>query len=132
MTCSLFACWLYSLNYLSYEDVIYGTSSLCSFSCVSNGVGIYGISAIYLTTCTIVGIAYGSILPLIIFYALNSMLSCSLFTLEPKVLPSSTLFFLLRALLKKSTAILFLSSNVVYISSLVLSTLVNNFYGISF
>jgi hypothetical protein len=42
------------------------------------------------------------------------------------------LFFLLRALLKKSTAILFLSSNVVYISSLVLSTLVNNFYGISF
>jgi hypothetical protein len=35
------------------------------------------------------------------------VLSCSLFTHEPKALPSSTLFFLLRALLGKSVVIFF-------------------------
>ncbi len=85
-----------------------------------------------LTTYTIVGIADGSTLPLIIFYALKYVLSCSLFTPKPKTPPFSTLFFLLKALLGESIVAFFLFSNVFCISSLVLLTLANVFYGLSF
>jgi hypothetical protein len=87
---------------------------------------------ICLATCTIVGTANGSTLPLIILCALASILSYFLFTIEPKVLPSSTMFFLLKALFDESTIAFFLFSSVVYISSLVLLTLVGGFYGFSF
>jgi len=60
------------------------------------------------------------------------MLSYSLFTLELKALPSSTLFFLLRTLLGKSAIAFFWFSNVAYISSLVFFTLVNGLRGFSF
>ncbi len=126
MSCPLSTSWLYSFNYLFCGNVIYGTSSLCSLKCVSCGVVIYGISTVYLASCTtigttltIVGTIDGSILPLIIFYVFKFVLSYSLFTLEPKAPPSSTLFFLLRAFLGKSTTT-FLYSSVVCISSLVL------------
>jgi hypothetical protein len=42
------------------------------------------------------------------------------------------LFFLLKALLGKFVATFFIFSNLVYISSLVLKTLVGGFYGFSF
>jgi hypothetical protein len=71
-------------------------------------------------------------MPFIIFYALKSMLSCSFFTLEPEVPPSSTLFFLLRTLLGKFAIAFFLFSSDVYISSLVLLTLAHGFFGLSF
>jgi hypothetical protein len=74
----------------------------------------------------------GSTLPFIIFCALKFVLSYSLFTPEPKAPPSSTLFFLLKALLKKFAITFFLFSSVVYMSSLVLLTLVDGFYGLSF
>jgi hypothetical protein len=48
------------LNYLSYSNVIYGISCLCSLSCFSYGDVIYGIVIVYLTTCTIVGTTNGS------------------------------------------------------------------------
>jgi hypothetical protein len=57
--------------------------------------------------------------------------SYSLFTLEPEAPPSSTLFFLLKTLLKESI-VAFLFFNVVYISFLVLLTLVGGFCGFSF
>jgi len=60
------------------------------------------------------------------------VLSCSLFTLEPKAPPYSTMFFLLRALLGKFVVAFFLFFSVVCISSLVLLTLVDGFYGLSF
>ncbi len=54
---------------------------------------------VYLITCTTIGttltITNGFTLPLIIFYALKSVLSCSFLTPKPDTLPSSTLFFLL-------------------------------------
>jgi hypothetical protein len=50
-------------------------------------------------TYTTVGIANGSTLPLIIFYALTFVLSYFLFTPKLETPPSSTLFFLLRTLL---------------------------------
>jgi uncharacterized membrane protein YwzB len=56
------------------------------------------------TTLTIVGTAYGSTLPLIIFCALKSMLSYSLFIPKPEVPPSSTMIFFLRALLGEFVA----------------------------
>jgi hypothetical protein len=71
-------------------------------------------------------------MPLIIFYAFRSVLSYSFFTFEPKVASSSTLFFFLRALLGEFVAICFLFFSVIYISSLVLLTLVGGFYGFSF
>ncbi len=139
VSCSLLASWLYSFNYLSCEDAICCTLGLCSLNCVSCGVGIYGIFVVYLatyatigTTLTNVGTTNGSTLPLIIFYALKFMISCSLFTPKPKASPSSTLFFLLKALLGKFVATFFIFSNLVYISSLVLKTLVGGFYGFSF
>jgi hypothetical protein len=52
------------------------------------------------TTLTTVGTANGSILPLIIFIAFRFVFSYSLLTLELEALPSSTLFFLLRAFLE--------------------------------
>jgi hypothetical protein len=55
----------------------------------------------------------------------------SLFTLKPKA-PPSTMFFLLRALLGKFATTLFLFFNVDYISSLVLLTLADGFFGLSF
>jgi hypothetical protein len=79
----------------------------------------------------VVGIVNGSTLPLIIFYALKFVRSCSLFTPKLEVLPSSILFFLLRALLGESTTTFFFFSSVVYISYLVLLTLVGGFCGLS-
>ncbi len=94
---------------------------------------------IYLTVCTISGIALttvgtanGSILHLIIFCALKFVLSYSLFTFEHEAPPSSTLFFLVKALLRESTVIFFLFFSVVCISSLILLTLVSGFKGLSF
>jgi hypothetical protein len=43
--------------------------------------------------------------------------TCSLFIPEPKALPSSTLFFLLGALLRESITTFFLFSSVIYSSS---------------
>jgi len=59
------------------------------------------------------------------------MLSYSLFILELEA-PPSTLFFLLRTLLEEFDATFFLFSSVVFISSLVLLTLVGGFCGFSF
>jgi len=69
VSCSLLTSWLCSFNYLSYGDVICGTSCLYSLCCVSCGVVIYGIFVVYLVACTIVGIVDGSIMLLIIFNA---------------------------------------------------------------
>ncbi len=66
-------------------------------------------------------------LPLIIFCALKYVFSCSLFIVGLEVPPSSTLFFLLKALLGKYAAPFFLFFNVIYISSLVFLTLANDF-----
>jgi hypothetical protein len=110
MPCSFLTSRFYSLNYFSYGDVIYGTFTIC------------------LATHTIIGIIDGSILPLIIFCALTYVFSCSLSTLELEVFPFSTLFFLL----KESVATFFLFSSVVWISFLVLLSLVGGFYGFSF
>jgi hypothetical protein len=110
----------------------YGISCFCSLSYLSWGDVIWGTIAVYLTTYTTVGTTNGSTLLFIIFYALKFMLSCSLFTLEPQALLSSTLFFVLRALLGKFVADFFLFSSVIYISSLVLLTMVGGFFGFSF
>jgi hypothetical protein len=56
----------------------------------------------------------------------------SFFTLKPEAPPSSTLLFFLKALLGEFVVAFFLFSNIVYISSLVLLTLVGGFYGLSF
>ncbi len=97
------------------------TSSFYSLNCFSCGDVIYGIAKVYLTAyttistiITIVSITDGSTLPLIIFYALKSILSYSIFILEPKAPPSSTLFFLLRALLGESMAAFFLFFSVIW------------------
>jgi hypothetical protein len=71
VSCSLLTSWLCSFNYLSYGDVICGTSCLYSLCCVSCGVVIYGIFVVYLVACTIVGIVDGSIILFIIFNALE-------------------------------------------------------------
>ncbi len=114
------------------------TSYLCSFSCLSYGNVNYGTSIVYLVACTIVGIACnttsttnGSTLPRIIFCAFTFVLSYSLFISELNVPPSSTMFFLLRTFLGVYCSLLFVL-NVIYISSLVLLTLVDGFYGFSF
>ncbi len=114
MSCSSLTSYFYSLKYVSCGVVIYGTSIVC------------------MAACTIVGTTECSIFPLIIFYALTFVLSCSVFTPLCKVLPSSTLFFLLRTLLGEYVVAFFLFSNVVYISSLVLLTLVGGLCGFSF
>ncbi len=118
--------YLYSFNCLSYGNVIRGTPYLYSFNCLSCGDVIYGTFVVYLITYTtigitrtIVGITNGSTPPFIILCALAYVLSYSLFILESKALPSSTLFFFLKALLGESIIAFFLFSNVVYISSLV-------------
>jgi hypothetical protein len=132
MSCSLLTPWLCSLCCVSFSDVIYGIFCLCCLSCLSCGNVTYGTVIGYLIALTIVGTANGSILPLIIFYALKFVLSCSLFTPKTKAPPSWTLFFLLRAFIGEFATTFFLFSNVVYISSLVLLTLANGFYGFSF
>ncbi len=53
------------------------------------------------------------------FCALRFVLSCSLFTFEPKAPPSSTLFFLSIALLGKFVVAFFLFTSAIYIASLV-------------
>ncbi len=111
----------YSLNYLFYGDVICGTVVIC--------LTTWTISGIALTT---VGITDSSTLPFIIFCALKSMLSYSLFTPKLEAPPSSTFFFLLKALLEESAIVFFLFSSVVYISSLVFLTLAGGFFGLSF
>ncbi len=132
VSCSLLTSWLCCLSCRSQGDVIYGTSYLYSLSCPSCGDGICGTFIVYLVACTIVGTKDGSTLPLIIFYALTYVLSYSFFTPQPKALPSSTLFFFLKAFLGKSAIAFFLFFNVVYISSLVLLTLLGGFCGFSF
>ncbi len=121
VSCSLLTSCFYSFNCLFCGDVMYGTSIVC------------------LSTCTIIGITYttigttnGSTLPFIIFYAFISMLSCSLFIPKLKAPPPSTLFFFLRAFLRDFAITFFLFSIIVYISSLVIFTLANGFYGFSF
>jgi hypothetical protein len=81
MSCSLSTSY-FSLNCLSYGDVIYGTFHFYSFNCHSCGDVICGTFIVCLGTCTIVSIVDGSTLPFIIFCALDFMLSCSLFTPE--------------------------------------------------
>ncbi len=88
------------------------------FSC---GDVIYGIARVYLTAyttistiLTIVGTTYGSTFPLIIFYALKSILSYSVFIIEPKAPTSSTLLFHLRTLLGESMAAFFLFFNAIW------------------
>jgi hypothetical protein len=110
----------------------YGISCLCSLGYLSCGDVTCGTITVYLTAYTTVGTANGSTPFFIIFYALKFMFSCSLFTLEPEAPLSSTLFFLLRALLGKSIANFFLFSSVIYTSSLVFLTLVDGFSGFSF
>ncbi len=136
VSCSPLTFYLYSFNYFSCGNVICGTSYLCSFSCFSYRDVIYGTSAIFLvaytivgTIRTIVGIASRSTLPFIIFCALTSVLSYSLFIPEPNVPPFSTLFFLLKALIDVA---FFLFSSVVCISSLVHLTLVGGCCGFYF
>jgi hypothetical protein len=117
--CLLWQCHfssIYSLNRLSYGNVICGTIVVCLTTCTTIG-----------TPLTTIGTANGSTLPFIIFYAFKYMLSCSLFIPETKAPPSSTLFFLLRALFEEFDATFFMFSSVVYISSLVLLTLANFF-----
>jgi hypothetical protein len=70
--------------------------------------------------------------PFIIFCAFESMLSFSLFTPKLEAPPSSTLFFLLRTFFGEFVATFFLFFSVIYISSLILLTLVSGFYGLSF
>jgi hypothetical protein len=111
------SCSLYSLNCLFCGDVIY--VCLATYTTIS-------------IVITIVGNTDGSTLPFIIFYALKSMLSYCLFTLEPKAPPSSTLLFLLRTFFGESTTTFFVFFSVVYISSLVLLTLTDGFCGLPF
>jgi hypothetical protein len=132
---SLLTSWLYSLSYLSYGDVIYTFAPLI----VSYGIVICGISIVCLATYTTVGTALttisitdGPTLPLIIFCAFKSMIFDSLFIPKPKAPPSSTLLFLSRTLLGEFAIAFFLFFSVVYISSLVILTLVGGFYGFSF
>jgi len=132
MSCSSLTSYFYSLNCFSCGHAICGTSFLYSLNYVSCGVVICGTSIVCMAACTIVGTTECSIFPLIIFYALTFVLSCSVFTPLCKVLPSSTLFFLLRTLLGEYVVAFFLFSNVVYISSLVLLTLVGGLCGFSF
>ncbi len=139
MSCSFLIPWLCSLNCFFCDNFICSIFCLYSLGCLSCGDVICGIVAACLTACTtsgitltIIGIAYGSILHLIVFCALKFVLSCSLFILKHEAPPSSTLFFLLRALLGESIVTLFRFYSVIYISSLVLLTLVGGFFGLSF
>ncbi len=139
MSCSLLTPQLCSRSCLSCGNVIYGISCFCSLNYLFYGDVICGTIVICLTTWTISGIAlttiditYSSILPFIIFCALKSMLSYSLFTPKLEAPPSSTFFFLLKAFLEEFDIVFFLFSSVVYISSLVLLTLAGGFFGLSF
>jgi hypothetical protein len=82
VSCSLLIFFLYSLDYISCGDVIYGTFVvyLAAYTIVS-------------TTCTNVSIANGSTLPLIIFCAIAFVFSRSFLTLEPEAPPSLVFFF---------------------------------------
>ncbi len=124
MSCSFLTSQLCSRSCLSYGDVICGISCLCSLGYLFCGDVINGIDVVYLIaqttggiTLTTIGIVNSSILPPIILCAFKFVLSYSLFTLEPKALPSSTLFFLLGALLRESITTFFLFSSVIYSSS---------------
>ncbi len=121
MSCSFLTSYLYSFSCLSCGDVIYGTSIVCLPTCTTIGI-----------TYTTIGTTNGSTLPFIIFCAFISMLSYSLFIPEPKAPPSSTLLFFLKTLLGKFVIAFFLFSTFVYISFLVIFTLVDGFYGFSF
>jgi hypothetical protein len=130
LSCSLLTPWLCFLNYLSCGNVIYGISCLCSFSHLSCGNVNYGTLVIYLICMYHYWhFRWFHSTP---HHFLKSVLSCSFFTLELEVPPSSTLFFFLRTLFRKSATTFFLFSSVVYISSWVLLTLGGGFYGLSF
>ncbi len=93
MSCFFFTPWFCSFNYLSYGNVICGISCLCSFNHLSYGHVICGIVVVCLTTYTTVGTTFttidigdGSIMPLIISYALKYVLSYSLFTFKHDLL----------------------------------------------
>ncbi len=120
VSCSLLTFCLYSLSCLSCGDVICGTSAVYMAACTT-------IS----TTYTNVGTLDGATLPFITFCALTSMFSCSRLTFEPKGPPSSTLFFLLRALLGDSIVAFFLFSNATY-NSIIIFTLAGGFCELSF
>jgi hypothetical protein len=117
---SLLTPWLYSLNYFSCGDVIYNISCFYSLGCLSCGHVICGTTIICLIAYTIVGtaltivdIANGSTLPLIILSTFKFVLSYSLFTLELEAPPSLTLFFFLRAFLGEFGTTFFLFSNAI-------------------
>ncbi len=138
-SCSLLTPLLYSYNCLSCGNVIYGISCLCSLGCLSYGNVICGTIVIYLitwivggTALTIVDTTDGFTLPLIIFCALQFVLPRSFFISKTKSPPSSTLFFLSKALLGEFVATFFPFFSVIYISSLVLLTLSDGFCGLSF
>ncbi len=105
---------------------------LYSLICLSYGNNICGALTLCLLNYTNVGIANGSTFPFVIFWALNSVLSYFFLTPHLEVPPYSTLLFLFRAFLGNFVATFLLFSNVVYISSLVLLTLVCGFYGLFF
>jgi hypothetical protein len=100
--------------------------------CHSCGNNIYGASALCLPDYTNVGTTNGATFPLIIFWALASILSYSFLTPHLEVEPSSTLLFLFKALLGNFVITFLLFSNVAYISSLVCLTLVYGFCGLFF
>jgi len=112
---------LYSVGYLSYEDVIFSTIAVCLIAYTTCGIAF-----------TTIGTTDGSTLFFIIFCALKYVLPCSFFTFELEAPFSSILFFLSKALIGKSIVAFFLLSNVVYISSLVLLTLAGGLRGLSF
>ncbi len=124
MSPSVSGCSSTSRNLVSCSLLIFCLCSLIYFSC---GNDICGISAF----CLPIGIANGAILPFIIFLAITSMFSYSFLTPDLEAPPSSILFFLLRTL-GDFAAIFFLFSNVAYMSSLVLLTLVHGFCGLFF
>ncbi len=108
------------------------TLCLCSFSYLSYGHDTCGTFALYLPTCTSVGTTDGAILPLVIFWTCVSVPSCYFLIVDLEAPPSSTFFFLLRAFFEHSVTTLFLFSNVLCISSLVILTLAYGFCGFSF
>jgi hypothetical protein len=99
VSCFVLTSCLYSLNYLSYGDVICHTSCLYSLDCPSCGDVICGTFVVCLVVCTIISIAHtivgivdGSTLPSSFFVPLLlcfHVLSSSLRLLLPQLCSSS-------------------------------------------
>jgi hypothetical protein len=127
VSCSFLISCLYSLNCFSYGYVICGTSCLCSLSYLSCGDVICGTSIfiwlhvpLLALPIPLLALQMVPLHPSSFSMPLIFVLSCSLYTLEPKVPPSSTLLFVLRTFLCEYTTTFFLYSSVVYIFSLVI------------